>query len=101
QKSARQWTNQPAIGPQSFSEDYATGFHQWLASGGQDMSAALYEGSNPAGGYAVPVVVDGQIVPLAPNEMAVRQLATVIPTSSDVKIPTTTAHGTAAAKSES
>ena len=33
--------------------------------------AALYEGSNPAGGFTVPVVVEGQVVPLAPTDMGV------------------------------
>ncbi len=55
----------------------------------------------PAGGYAVPIIVDGNIVPLAPNELAIRQLATVIPTSSDIKIPIQATRGTAAAKAES
>jgi HK97 family phage major capsid protein len=63
-------------------------------------SAALYEGTDSAGGYAVPIVVDDQIVPLAPQEMAVRRLAAVIPTSSDLKIPVKAAFGTAAAKAE-
>lgn len=87
--------------PVSFSEDYFNAFHDWIASGGQNMSAALYEGSSPSGGYAVPVIVDGQIVPLAPQEMGVRRLAKVIPTSSDIKIPVGTAFGTAAVKAES
>ena len=59
-----------------------------------------YEGSNTAGGYAVPVVVDDQIVPLAPNEMGVRRLANVIPTVMDIKIPQQATFGTAAAKAE-
>jgi len=65
-----------------------------------DVSAALYEGSNTAGGYAVPIVVDDQIVPLAPQEMSVRKIAMVIPTQSDIKIPTKTAFSTAAIKAE-
>jgi HK97 family phage major capsid protein len=81
--------------------DYLEGFFSYVASGGKEISAALYEGAGSSGGYAVPIVVDDQIVPLAPNEMAVRQLATVIPTVSDVKIPAQLAFATAAAKSES
>ena len=64
------------------------------------LGAALYEGSNTGGGYAVPIVVDDQIVPLAPQEMAVRQLATVIPTVSDIKMPQKASFGTASAKAE-
>jgi HK97 family phage major capsid protein len=64
------------------------------------LSAALYEGSNTGGGYAVPVVVDDQIVPLAAKEMAVRRLATVIPTTSDIKMPVKESFGVATAKAE-
>ena len=87
--------------PVVFTEDYFNAFYDWLGSRGQNMSAALYEGSSPAGGAAVPVVVDGQIVPLAPQEMGVRQAARVIPTSSDIRIPRGTAFGQAALKAES
>jgi len=64
------------------------------------LSAALYEGSNAAGGFATPSMVDQQIVPLAPQEMAIRQLATVVPTSMDIKVPIKATKGTAAAKAE-
>lgn len=84
-----------------FTADYEAAFwDNFMASGGRDVNAALYEGSNTAGGYAVPITVDGQIVPLAPQEMAIRQLARVIPTTNDIKFPIKNAHGTAAAKSE-
>lgn len=63
-------------------------------------SAALYEGSSAAGGYAVPITVDDQIVPLAPNEMAVRRIAQVIPTAMDIKFPVKATFSTAAAKAE-
>jgi HK97 family phage major capsid protein len=83
-----------------FSQDYAEGFFDYVSSNGQKMSAALYEGSSPAGGYAVPVTVDGQVVPLAPTDMGVRTVANVIPTVMDIKIPRATTISTAAAKSE-
>jgi HK97 family phage major capsid protein len=86
---------------QSFSADYAAQFLEYVQSNGQTMGAALYEGSSPAGGYAVPVIVDDVIVPLAPNEMAVRQLATVIPTVADLKIPQKGSFGVSTAKAES
>jgi HK97 family phage major capsid protein len=98
---------------------YAKALHRFIASRGQEMMpelvdgadgfggfslpknlAALYEGSNTGGGYAVPLVVDDQIVPLAPQEMSVRQLAQVIPTTMDIHIPTKTAFGVASAKAE-
>jgi HK97 family phage major capsid protein len=69
-----------------FSRDYQEGFYSWLGRKGA-MSAALYEGANNFGGYAVPVTVDQQIVPLAPQDSAVRRIATVIPTKSDIKVP--------------
>jgi HK97 family phage major capsid protein len=85
----------------SFSRDYAEAFSAFLASGGQTVNAALYEGSNSAGGYAVPVITDDQIVPLAPQEMSIRQLATIIPTSNDIKIPRKTTYAVATGKAES
>jgi HK97 family phage major capsid protein len=81
-------------------EEYLGAFSEWIQSGCSVLSTALYEGSDGAGGYAVPIVVDDQIVPLAPQEMAVRQLASVIPTTSDIKFPIKAAFGTAATKAE-
>lgn len=100
----------------------ARAFHRYVASGGRDIDAllidsaesfgggfalpspaafaALYEGSNAAGGYAVPITVDDQIVPLAAKEMSVRRIAQVIPTSMDIKVPTKSAFSTATAKAE-
>lgn len=83
------------------SAEYADDFYQYVATRGQRVGAALYEGSSPAGGYAVPVTVDDQIVPLAPQEMSIRQLAQIIPTVSDIKIPVKSSFGVASAKAES
>jgi len=83
-----------------FAAEYASEFYEYIQSNGKKIGAALYEGSNSAGGFAVPVVVDDQIVPLAPQEMAVRRLATVIPTASDIKLPVKAGFGTASAKAE-
>ena len=63
------------------SMDYRAAFTEYMQSNGTKISAALYEGSNPAGGFTVPVVVEGQVVPLAPTDMGVRAIASVIPTS--------------------
>lgn len=48
----------------------------------------------------MPVIVDGQIVPLAPIDAGVRSLATVITTTSDMQIPFETIAATATAKPE-
>jgi HK97 family phage major capsid protein len=83
-----------------FSADYPDAFYDYVASRGQKVSAALYEGSSPAGGYAVPITVDDQIVPLAPQEMSVRRLAQVIPTVNDIKLPVKSSFGVASLKAE-
>jgi HK97 family phage major capsid protein len=86
----------------TLSEDYATAFHDYVRSNGQNTaSAALYEGAGSSGGYVVPSIVDQQIVPLAPTDMGVRTIASVIPTAMDIKIPRATSISTAAAKAES
>jgi HK97 family phage major capsid protein len=82
------------------SEAYSPAFHEYVASGGKKMESALYEGSDGAGGFAVPVVVDRMIVPLAPAEMAIRRLAMVIPTSMDIKVPRKGTFGVAHPKAE-
>ncbi len=87
--------------PKAFlSHDYVNDFHTWLRSGGDKMGAALYEGSLPAGGYAVPLEVAGQVVPLAATDRGVREVATVIPTAMDIKVPRQTAFSSATAKAE-
>jgi HK97 family phage major capsid protein len=66
------------------------------------MSAALYETSNSGGGYAVSVPTDGnQLVPLALPDLGVRSVASVIPTATDIKIPSQSTFGTAGIKAES
>ncbi len=82
------------------SEDYRDAFYTYLSSNGTKISAALYEGSNPAGGFTVPLTVEGQVVPLAPPDTGIRSIATVIPTAMDIKVPRQTTISTAAAKAE-
>lgn len=84
----------------TFSPEYASEFYDYIASAGRKIGATLYEGSSAAGGYAVPITVDDQIVPLAPQEMAVRRLAQVLPTSMDIKFPVKETFGVASAKAE-
>lgn len=87
--------------PVVLGEDYYNDFFTWLGTRGQQVSAALYEGAGSAGGFAVPVIVDGQVVPLAPIPMGVRSISTVVATATDIKVPRHTVFGTAALKSES
>jgi HK97 family phage major capsid protein len=82
------------------SHDYRQAFETYIGSNGTKLNAALYEGSNPAGGFIVPVVVEGNVVPLAPTDMGVRSIASVIPTAMDIKIPRATTISTAAGKAE-
>ena len=87
--------------PNVLSPAYARDFFAWMQSGGEKASAALYEGQGSAGGFAVPVTVDGTIVPLAPKETGIRKIATVIPTTNDLRIPRQTAASVATFKAES
>lgn len=82
------------------SAEYAEAFRAYLGSNGQKQQAALYEGAGSAGGFAVPLLVEGQVVPLAPTDMGVRSIASVIPTGSDIKIPRATTISTASGKLE-
>jgi HK97 family phage major capsid protein len=87
--------------PVVLSEDYYNDFYNWVGTRGQQVSASMYEGAGSAGGFTVPVIVEGQVVPLAPQEMGVRTIANVIATASDIKIPVAQSFGTAALKPES
>jgi HK97 family phage major capsid protein len=86
--------------PLRLSEEYADAFYGYIGSAGKNVSAALYEGSSGAGGFAVPITVDSEIVPLAPQEMGVRRVAKVIPTLMDMKVPIKGSFGVASAKAE-
>ena len=86
------------ICPSHFSAEYQRSFFDYCRNG--QRSAALVEGTNTAGGFAVPVTVDAQIVPLAPADGAVRKLASVVTTTADRKVPQVAALPTASAKSE-
>lgn len=62
---------------------------------------AAYETNATDGSAIYPSIVDtSTVIPLAPPPMAVERLATVIPTTMDVKFPRQTAFGTAAGKAE-
>jgi HK97 family phage major capsid protein len=82
--------------PRTLSASYVDAFGDYLQSGGSHsrLSASLQEVTDAAGGYAVPVTVDNQIVPLAPTDCALRRLATVRKTNMDIKIPQFATFGT-------
>jgi HK97 family phage major capsid protein len=88
-------------GPVVLSEDYYNDFHAWIGTRGQQMGAALYEGTGSAGGFAVPVITDAGVIPLTPTELGVRTVASVIATASDIKVPIASTFSTAAIKAES
>jgi len=87
------------IFPKTFSRDYFHAFWDGYLGGGT-LNAAMYEGSSQAGGFAIPLEVAGQVVPLAPQDSAVRRLALVIPTRSDLKVNQAATRGAFAAKTE-
>jgi HK97 family phage major capsid protein len=95
----RQEKPQEALIPDRFSRDYYHAFQGYLGGGGP-LNAALYEGASPAGGYAVPVEVAGSVVPLAPQDSAIRRISKVIPTRSDLKVNQALTRGAFAAKAE-
>jgi HK97 family phage major capsid protein len=69
------------------------------------MSAATYEGaqggSNAAGGYAISVPTVQQITPLALPDLGIFDASLVIPTDTDVRIPSQASFGTSTLKAES
>lgn len=87
----------------SFSNEYSDVFYGNFQNilTGRFVNAALGEGGTTDGGFLVPITVDGTIVPLAPQETTLRQLAKVIPTTMDIKLPAQAAKTVAAAKAES
>lgn len=107
-------------GPLVFTAEYFDAFVAWTASRGKHVDASLtegmdqeggykfpaisattlVEGTNSAGGYAVPSQVAGEIVPLAPPQMGISKLASVVPTIMDTRYPRKASHGTAATKAE-
>ncbi len=96
----RPGSGEPLV-PKKFLAEYSADFYEYLKSfGKQKMSASLQESVDAAGGYAAPITVDDQIVPLAPQDLAVRRLATVISTKSDRLIPQKSSFGSAALRTE-
>jgi HK97 family phage major capsid protein len=76
----------------SFAEQHKTGKFQMTA---------MDEGTSAEGGYAVPVIVEDSIVPLAPLESSVRKVALTLVTASDIKFPIQATRSAANQKTES
>jgi HK97 family phage major capsid protein len=71
-----------------FTPGYHAELFHYLRTGHRGMEAALYEGASVQGGYAATIEVDREIVPLAPTDFAVRQLARQINlTTTSVLVP--------------
>lgn len=75
QKIARADFGNPSAEDQARAE-YRTGFNAFARKG--EIQAALSTGSDPDGGYAVPIEVDSNILTLERNAVAMRRLANVI-----------------------
>lgn len=86
------------LAPKHLSAEYASAFFGYLKTG--KISAALTEGGSTSGAPIVPFTVDQQTIPFAPASKAVRRLATVIPTTSDRRLPQVTGLPTATQKTE-
>jgi HK97 family phage major capsid protein len=86
------------LAPKRFLREYRDAFYTYLQS--KRMSASLQEAVDTAGGYAAPITVDNEIVPLAPADLAVRRISTVIATKSDRLIPQKATFGSAALTTE-
>ncbi len=86
--------------PKVLSRQYALDFADYARSGGNRITASLQESVGAAGGYAVPITVDNQTVPLAPTDCALRRLAQVRDTDRDILIPVFSAFGSASLTTE-
>ncbi len=84
--------------PERFSRDYLEAFRAWHSGG--VLTASLQEGVSMFGGYAVPVTVDGNVVPLSPQNSTIRRLSRVIATEADLRVPQVTVRAGVTAKSE-
>jgi HK97 family phage major capsid protein len=86
--------------PTTVSREYYEDFYHNRMAGVGPISAASYEGTASLGGNIVPIIVNSQVVPLAPQDSAVRRLATVISTRSDINNPQVLTRAVAAVKAE-
>lgn len=91
-------------GKKSLSPEYFEAFYKnagkWRIL--NDMNFEDQSGSDVAtGGVIAPTIYEGQVVALAPQNLALRQLAFVTPTQNDIKIPRQVSRAVAAKKTQS
>src|ERR1700685_740170 len=87
-------------GKKVFSAEYHKAFWSSIKERNFTMGA-LNEGTAAEGGFAVPVIVEDEIIPLAPLESSMRKLALVLVTENDIKFPQQATRTVAAQKTES
>lgn len=90
-------------GPVKLSEEHFEAFARYMGSAGRIHNDLLFEGATgeeSTGGVVAPVVYEGTVIPLAPINMALRELATITPTTNDIKIPVQLTKATAAIKQQ-
>lgn len=86
------------------SDEYFETFYKNVGKLGKIENNILFEGADTdsaTGGVVAPILFDGQVIPLAPNNLALRQLAFVTPTENDIKIPVQLTRSAAAKKLQS
>jgi len=77
--------------PKRFSTAYRDAMRSYIKNGGK--TAALYEGADAAGGYAVLQETDEYIAPIAPAASEIRSKCKVIETTKTILLPTTAPNG--------
>jgi len=87
------------------SKDYEQAFRAYAVSGGRDVPSLLRsnqfhatnlsEGTGSAGGFVLPTTVEQQITQITAGDVAMRQLATVVPTTQDIAYPVESSIGAA------
>ncbi|WP_444942719.1 phage major capsid protein [Microbulbifer sp. ZKSA006] len=76
--------------------EYLNGFEQYVRGGvTTDVKAALTVGTDSEGGYTVPDSWEKELVAVLEDEVVMRELATVVTSTNDKKIPITVDNGTA------
>jgi len=94
----------PKFGSVKLSEEYREAFYRNFSKLGSVRNDLLFEGADAdsaEGGVVAPIVFEDSVIPLAPTNMALRQLAFVTPTQNDIKIPCEVTRSTAAVKQQS
>ena len=92
-----------ASGRRTLSPEYFEAFYKNFGKLGKISNDLLFEGADADsadGGVVAPIIFEGTVIPLAPINMALRDLATVTATSNDIKIPCQVTKSVAAVKQQ-